>query len=125
MKKKPNIVSLNQKPGGSVGFGGGVKPQPRLRKGKPGAVENAYRDAHYFLIELQRRIGANVIISLILDDGDQLVMVSFHRVPKLEGVRAFKAAMTENDFVEPTEHLTMVIVDAVHAYMAEHGWKKS
>ena len=82
---------------------------------------NRYLDMMEFMEELQRQLGANVIIAMILENGRLTMMFQFHLIPRLAKVDYYSVKFDPEDFQEPDKNTTRVIVDHVKAYMESGG----
>lgn len=82
---------------------------------------NRYLDMMEFMQELQKMLGANVIIAMILKDGRLMMMFQFRLIPRLKDVTPYSINFDPEDFQEPDKNTTRVIVDHVKAYMESGG----
>ena len=86
--------------------------------------QNFYEDIREFMLDLQRQIGLNVAISLIMEDGNLEIGIHFKKIPMYAKLPPFQVKMEEADFKEPGDNLTKVILDQLTDYLARHTVKK-
>lgn len=82
---------------------------------------NRYLDVMEFMQELQKQLGANVIIGMILDDGRLTMMFNFRLIPRLAKADSYMVKFDPEDFHESDKITTKIVVDHVKAYMASDG----
>lgn len=88
---------------------------------RPKGFVNRYLDMMEFMQELQKQLGANVIIAMILQDGRLTMMFQFRLIPRMAKARPYMVNFDPEDFHEPDKNTTKVIVDHVKAYMESEG----
>lgn len=88
---------------------------------KPKGFVNRYYDILEFMQELQKQLGANVIIAMILENGRLTMMFQFRLIPRLAKAEPYMVSFDPEDFHEPDKNTTKVLIDHVKAYMESGG----
>ena len=91
-----------------------------MAKPKAPKFQNMYSDVYEFMMDLRLKIGANVMLALMLNEGNLVISIYFTKIPSLAKLSPYTTIIEPTDLQEPGDNTTKVLVDDIKKYMDEN-----